>query len=81
MPRLVMSAWGDPAKFTGDTRTHLMAIDPSQVTTFAEDGTLVSGQIGLEYACKHCHLPGSGLEKSDEELIQTATGYHTPPAP
>jgi len=81
MPRMVKTAWGDAAKFTGDIRTHLMAIDPSQITTFAEDGTLVSGQIGLDFACKHCHLPDSGLAKSDEELIQAATGYHTPPAP
>lgn len=77
MPRLVKTAWADPAKFTGDIRTHLMAIDASQINTFNEDGALVSGQIGLDYACRRCHLPDTGMAKTDEELLQSAAGYHT----
>jgi hypothetical protein len=48
MPRLVKTAWGDAEKFTGDIRTHLMAIDPNQFTTYTEEGKLFSGQIGLD---------------------------------
>jgi hypothetical protein len=81
MPRLVKTAWGDPARFTGDIRTHLMAIDPNQISQFSEDGLTVISQIGLDYACRHCHVPGSTLAKTDEELISAANGYHTPPPP
>ncbi len=78
MPRLVKSATGNAEAFTGDIRTHLMAIDPTQIGQFTEDGKYALSQIGLDFACRHCHLPDSGLAKSDEELIDTATGYHTP---
>jgi len=78
MPRITKSAVGDISKFTGDIRTHLMAIDPTQIDTFDEDGSLVSGQVGLDFACKHCHIPGSGFEKADEALIDMAVGIHVP---
>jgi Cytochrome c554 and c-prime len=78
MPRLVKSAWGDPATFTGDIRTHLMAIDATQINTFNPGGTLVSGQIGLDFACRHCHIPNTSLAKTDEELLQKAGVMHTP---
>ena len=78
MPRIVKTAWGDVEKFTGDIRTHLMAIDPKSTVTFDADGNLVNSQIGLDWACKHCHVPGSGMEKSDEDLLKGAAGYHTP---
>jgi hypothetical protein len=39
MPRIVKSAVGDAEKFTGDIRSHLMAIDPDQVGQFTEDGS------------------------------------------
>ena len=79
MPRIIKSAWGDTAKFTGDIRTHLMAIDPTQVGQFSEDGLTAKSQISLDFACKSCHVPGSTLEKSDEDLIKMATGYHAQP--
>ena len=79
MPRIVKSAWGDAEKFSGDIRTHMMAIDPNQVGQFSEDGKTALSQIGLDYACRHCHVEGSGFPKTDEELIETATGYHNPP--
>lgn len=77
MPRAVKSAWGIPQTFSGDMRTHLMAIDPSQINTFAADGSLATGQIGLDFACRHCHIPGTALAKTDEELILKADGIHT----
>jgi len=85
MPRIVRSAWGDEAKFTGDTRSHLMAIDPSQIDQFdtvtAADGTETvysKSQVGLNFACRHCHGAWASA-KTDEELIAAATGYHDRP--
>ena len=80
MPRVTKSAWGDPAKFTGDIRTHLMAIDPNQIEQFSEDGSTALSQIGLNFACRSCHVAGGkGSAKTDEQLIEKAKGYHTPP--
>ena len=81
MPRLVKSAWGDPAKFSGDIRSHVMAIDPTQIGQFNPEGTIALSQIGLNYACRHCHGAGLGSPKTDDELIQAATGYHERPQP
>jgi len=78
MPRIAKTAWGNAEKFTGDIRVHLMAIDPTQVGQFSEDGKTSKSQITLDFACKQCHIPGGALEKTDEVLIETATGYHTP---
>jgi hypothetical protein len=78
MPRIIKSAWGDPEKFTGDIRTHLMAINPSQIEQFSEDGTTALSEIGLNFACRHCHGGGFASPKTDEELIAGATDYHTP---
>jgi hypothetical protein len=87
MPRLIQSAWGDEEKFTGDIRTHRMAINPAQIEQFAtaaEEGSgetqVVLPQIGLNFACRHCHGAGLGSPKTDEELIAAATGYHDRPA-
>jgi len=80
MPRVTKSAWGDAAKFTGDIRTHLMAIDPTQIKQFSEDGKTALSQIGLDFACRHCHVEGGmATPKTDAELINKATGYHTQP--
>ncbi len=77
MPRITMSAVGDAAKFTGDIRTHLMAIDPKQIGQFNEDGSLALSQIGLDFACRHCHVEGGNASpKSDAELIEAASGIH-----
>jgi hypothetical protein len=78
MPRLAKSAWGNPDRFTGDLRVHLMAIDPTQVGQFSEDGLTSKSQIALDFACKQCHVPGTSQEKADDVLINMATGYHTP---
>jgi hypothetical protein len=86
MPRLIQSAWGDAERFTGDIRTHRMVIDPSQIEQFEtvtnDDGSetqVVLPQIGLNFACRHCHGSGLGTPKTDEELIANATGYHDQP--
>jgi hypothetical protein len=77
MPRVTRTAWGDAEKFTGDIRTHIMAIDPTQIAQFNEDGSLALSQIGLDFACRQCHGGGIASAKTDEELIARATGYHT----
>lgn len=80
MPRITKNAWGDAEKFTGDIRTHLMAIDPQQVGQFSEDGLVSLSQVGLDFACRQCHVAGgSATPKTDEELIEKATGYHVRP--
>ena len=79
MPKITKSALGDPEVFTGDIRTHLMAIDPYQVEQFSEDGSVALSQISLNFACRSCHSPnGTASNKSDEELISIAVDYHTP---
>ena len=79
MPQMIKNTWGDAAKFTGDVRTHRMAIDPTQVHQFNSDGSLATMQISLDFACRHCHVSGQVTPKTDQELIQAATGYHTKP--
>lgn len=76
MPRLVQSGAANPQGFTADFRTHVVAIDPRLAHQFDEDGSLTSGQIGLDIACRHCH----GMTRSDEELQSAASGYHDIPS-
>jgi hypothetical protein len=80
MPRVTKSAVGDPEMFSGDLRTHMMAIDPTQIEQFTEDGTVALSQISLNFACRSCHNPdGFATNATDEELVSLAVGYHTPP--
>ena len=80
MPRVTKSAVGDAEKFTGGSRTHLMAIDPDQVGQFTEDGSQALSQLSLDFACRHCHVEGgTASPKTDEDLIERATGYHERP--
>jgi hypothetical protein len=77
MPRITKSALGDPERYTGDVRTHLMAINPFSTEQFDEDGNLSQPYLSLDYVCKQCHTEdGSGGELSDEVLVDVATGYH-----
>ena len=79
MPRVTKSAVGDAARFTGDIRTHLMAIDPNQIGQFNEDETEALSQLGLNFACRSCHIEDGNAEpRTDEELQSAADGYHTP---
>jgi hypothetical protein len=79
LPYITKSAWGVAEKFSADTRTHLFGIDPSQIGQFTEDGTAALSEVGLNFACRQCHGSGLGSEKTDEELIEAATGYHDRP--
>lgn len=76
MPRLGVVAWKDPARFTGDVRTHVVAIDARQTSQFGADGQALNPQIALDFACRSCH--GSLL--SDAALLAMARDYHQPPA-
>lgn len=75
MPRLIQDGSANPQAFMGDFRTHVVAIDPRLPHQFTEEGTLVSGQISLDFACRHCH----GSTKTDQELMSAAIGYHNIP--
>lgn len=79
MPRITKSAVGNADNFTGDIRTHLMAIDVDQMGQFDADGKVALSQVSLDFACKHCHTPDSDLALSDNILRNTATGYHNRP--
>ncbi len=77
MPRVTKSAVGNAAKFTGDIRTHLMAIDPDQAGQFTEDGKYALSQLGLDFACRSCHVEGGSASiLTDAQLKQEASGYH-----
>jgi len=79
MPRITKSAVGNPDEFTGDIRTHLMAIDVDQVEQFNEEGTVALSQVSLDFACRHCHVPGSSVELTDDEIQEGAVRYHERP--
>jgi hypothetical protein len=84
MPRVTKSAVGDPEQFTGDIRTHLMAINPTLTSQFNEDGTVAASELALDFACRSCHNSSSNAfasDKTDEELVAAAVGYHNPPEP
>jgi nitrate reductase cytochrome c-type subunit len=83
MPRVTKSAVGDPERFTGDIRTHLMAIDPTQVSQFTEDGIVALSQLSLDFSCRGCHFSPDGRAPivEDAGLIEGATGYHALPQP
>jgi hypothetical protein len=80
MPRVTKSAVGNAAKFTGDIRTHLMAIDPDQAGQFSADGKTALSQLGLDFSCRSCHVSGgSASVQSDAQLRESAYGYHDRP--
>ena len=77
MPRIVKSAVGDPKKFVGDIRTHMVGIDFDQMGQFTKDGKTALSQIGINFACKTCHVEG-GKNKvfTDLDLRKAAFNYH-----
>ena len=79
MPRLEKNAVADLARFTGDARAHLMAIDPAQQGQFSQDGLTSLSQVSLDYACKSCHTPDTDRAMPDEALVPMATDYHAAP--
>ena len=77
MPVVTVSALGDPARFTGDVRTHLMAINPLAESQFDKDGAFAQPYLALDFACRGCHYDGGkGAELTDEELQAAALGFH-----
>ncbi|MCP4420436.1 MAG: hypothetical protein GY805_27840 [Chloroflexi bacterium] len=78
MPRVTKSALGDPARFTGDIRTHLMAIDPDQIGQFNDEGNVALSELGLNFACRTCHVEDGSAGPMDDAALQfSAEGYHT----
>lgn len=81
MPRIFKSAVGNTDKFIGDIRTHMMSIDASRIEQFDATSGTVLPQIGLNFACRSCHIDGGiATVKTDDELIAKATGYHHSPS-
>ncbi len=81
MPRVTKSAVGNAKKFTGDLRTHLMAIDSLQIDQFSADGKTALSQLGLNFACRSCHVEGGKASvKTDEELLKKSYNYHARPS-
>jgi hypothetical protein len=77
MPRIVRSARSDATRFAGDMRSHLVAIDSNALTSMSRGGKVADSPIGLDVACKQCHVQGSkAAAKTDEQLKATAQGYH-----
>jgi hypothetical protein len=77
MPRPIQVAVADPAAFSGDMRTHLMAINPAAIAQFGQNGEWAGPYLALEFACKGCHHEdGRGPALEDARLIEVATGYH-----
>jgi predicted CXXCH cytochrome family protein len=76
MPNLIQVASANAKGFTGDLPTHVVAIDPRQISQFNTDGSLATGQISLDYACRHCH----STTKTDAELEAASIDYHAVPA-
>ena len=79
MPRASKSALGDPARYSGDLRTHLFVINPDVMGQFTEDGKYSLPYLGLDFACKGCHYDGGpAAVESDEALKALASDYHAP---
>jgi hypothetical protein len=70
-------AWGVPERFAADMRTHQVVINPQQIGQTTEDASEILPEVGLNFACRRCHLPGTTIARTDEELINAATGYHS----
>ena len=79
MPYVTQTAVADPAKFSGDLRTHLMAINPVALTSVDDKGAWAGAYLGIDFACKGCHnADGRGDALTDEQLLEAAKGYHDP---
>ncbi|MCB9139289.1 multiheme c-type cytochrome [Promineifilum sp.] len=77
MPHATESAVADPAQFSGDMRTHLMAINPLANDQFDDDGAVSEPYLTLEFSCRSCHREdGSGPNLTDDELQEFAVGFH-----
>lgn len=77
MPHLTQSAVADPARFTADVRTHLMAINPNGTAQFDKKSGNSMPYLIVDSVCKGCHNEdGRGPVLEDERLVEVATGFH-----
>lgn len=77
MPRISKSALGNAEQFSGDLRTHLMAINPLATSQFSRDGSTAQPYLALDFACRSCHRDdGRGPDFTSEELVEAALGFH-----
>ncbi len=78
MPRIVKSAQGDAAQYSGDIRTHFFHINTAEgMSQFTADGSEAEPFVTLDFSCKVCHrADGSASDKTDAELSTHAMGYH-----
>ncbi len=77
MPYVTMSAVGDAARFSGDVRTHLMAINPLAPSQFDKSGNFAQPYLALDFACKGCHNEqGRAPVLTDDRLQEVATDFH-----
>jgi hypothetical protein len=86
MPHLIQSAWANPDLSSGDMRTHRLVIDPTRIEQFypatdaeGNEVQLSSDQISLNFACRHCHIPGTSVARDDQTLVDAAFDYHQKP--
>jgi ribosomal protein L44E len=79
MPHTIQSAWADPQTYRGDVRTHVMAINPFQISQTGAAGDPVAAPISLDFACRQCHIQGTASQKGDQELSDMAVDYHARP--
>jgi hypothetical protein len=84
MPPAVKAGLGDLDAFTGDQAAHLWAINSDiDAPQFDDETGEAKPWLTLDYACRWCHVPGGdspffAADKTDEELSQSAVGYHDP---
>lgn len=79
MPYVTQTATADPAKFSGDLRTHLMTINPAALSSVDAKGAWAGAYLGIDFACKECHnADGRGATLTDDQLLEAAKGYHDP---
>lgn len=77
MPRVSKSALADPDIFSGDLRTHLMAINPDATSQFDEEGKMTQPYLALDFACNSCHSEAGRADViPEQDLVEFATGYH-----
>ncbi len=77
MPQMIQVAVANPEEFTGDFRTHLMAINPQAPRSLDNEGFFDAAYLGLDFSCRGCHNEERrGGDLPDAVLMAVATGYH-----
>ncbi len=76
MPHLIQSAWGVPEYYTADVQTHAVGIYPYQMSQLDAEGKIITNQITLDFACRQCHNPLTGVPRPEAQLRENAVDYH-----